>query len=196
MMKLFNYSDSKEFTLPERIYADNLENSLLKWIALINDPGTKRQYNEELKALMNQSKTPSFRKLMGSDNTFYLVFTSGRTIYVNQEEILPDFIADLEYSTTENGGRKGYALSGYRAHLKFFFSQSMTSGEQVFVDRDRVYPGAKVRAQVRILDHFTFRHALSDKMTFEFCEGSKAIGVGKIIEVTNEELKKPPATNV
>ncbi|HMR56752.1 MAG TPA: hypothetical protein PKC10_05495 [Cyclobacteriaceae bacterium] len=192
-MKLFKYSDSKDFTWPDRIYADSLDNSLLKWIDLLNDPNTKGQYNEELKSLVNQSKVPPFQKLRGSCNTFYLVFISEvgpRTIYVNEDEILPDFIADLEYLTTENGGRQGYAFSGYRPHVKFPFSQNMTSGEQVFWDRDKVYPGEKIRAQIRILDHVTFKHALSDDMTFEFCEGPRIIGLGKIVEVTNEELKK------
>lgn len=66
----------------------------------------------------------------------------------------------------------------------------MTSGEQVFWDKDRVYPGEKIRAQIRILDHVTFKHALSNDMTFQFCEGARVIGSGRIVEVINEELKE------
>jgi hypothetical protein len=66
----------------------------------------------------------------------------------------------------------------------------MTSGEQIFWDRDIVFPGEAVRAQMRILDHETFKNALYDGIEFEFCEGANVIGTGKIVEVRNDDLKK------
>jgi hypothetical protein len=165
---------------------------------MINDSNKIGQYNAELKSLVNQSEVSSFQKLEGSKNTFYLVFTSQlghRTIYIKDEDIEPDFIADLEYRTTENGGRSGYAASGYRPHIKFPFSDNMTTGEQVFWDKDKVFPGESVRAQIRILDHVTFKNALSSGMTFEFREGPRIIGIGEVVEVTNMVLKKPAANN-
>jgi translation elongation factor EF-Tu-like GTPase len=109
---------------------------------------------------------------------------------VDDVDIQPDFIADLKYLATEKGGRLEYATSGYRPHIRFPFSQSMTTGEQVFWEKDKVYPGEKIRAQIRILNHVTFRYALSIGTTFEFCEGSRIIGTGKIVEVVDEALKK------
>jgi hypothetical protein len=193
MMRLYNYSDSKDNALAERIYAENLDHSLKKWIDLINNPNTIGQYNSELKLLVNQSTVSPFQKLDGSINTFYLVFTSGlghRTIYVNEEVIEPDFIADLKYRTTEEGGRRGYAASGYRPHVKFPFSNNLTTGEQIFWGKDKIFPGESVRAQIRILDHVTFKNALSSGMAFEFCEGPHIIGTGEIVEVINMVLKK------
>jgi hypothetical protein len=193
MLRLFEYSDTKNNTWSEIVYAENLESSLKKWIALINAPNRTGQYNAALKSLVNQSKISPFRKLEGSKSTFYLVFTSGlghRTIYVKDNDIEPDFIADIEYRTTENGGRRGYAASGYRPHIKFPFSHNQTSGEQIFWDKDKVFPGEHVRAQVRILDHVTFKNALSNGMTFEFGEGPFVFGTGEILEVLNIKLKK------
>lgn len=90
MMRLFKYrTDSKDNSFPEKIYADNLENSLTKWISLINDPDTGGQFNLELKSLVNQATPSAFKKLRGSENTYYLIFRSDqslRTIYVDDVE--------------------------------------------------------------------------------------------------------------
>ncbi len=48
-----------------------------------------------------------------------------------------DFIAELEFLTTEQGGRKGYAKSGYRPHIEFEnYSEYLTSGQQTYVGRE------------------------------------------------------------
>jgi len=80
--------------------------------------------------------------------------------------------------------------SGYRPHIRFPFSKNLTSGEQIFWDRDIVFPGETVRAQIRILDHKTFKNALHEGIEFEFCEGANVVGTGLIVEVRNDELKK------
>jgi translation elongation factor EF-Tu-like GTPase len=46
-----------------------------------------------------------------------------------------DFIATLTYRTTEQGGRKTAAVSGYRPQVKFDFAEMQTSGQQTFIDR-------------------------------------------------------------
>lgn len=194
MMRLFQYrTDSKDNLLPDTIYSDSLENSFRKWVDLINDSKTVGQFNAELKLLVNQARVSPFQKIRGSENTYYLILTSDlshRTVYIDDINIDPDFIADLKYKSKEEGGRIGYAVSGYRPHIRFPFIENMTSGEQIFWDKEKVYPGETIRAQIRILDHVTFKNALTNGMKFEFCEGPRVVGTGEIIDIKNEKLKK------
>lgn len=100
-----------------------------------------------------------------------------------------DFVAEVIYLTTVEGGRHGYAASGYRPHVKFAFSDYLTSGQQTFLDREIVYPGEKVTAAIKILSVDFFRQSLLEGMTFEVCEGPRIVGTGKIIQVVNETLR-------
>ncbi len=102
----------------------------------------------------------------------------------------PDFIAILKYRTKEEGGRQGPAFPRYRPQVQFSFSKSQTSGEQVFIDKDIVWPGELVKAKITLLDHLSFRHSLEIGHSFEFKEGSRIIGTGEILEIINENLKK------
>jgi len=51
-----------------------------------------------------------------------------------------DFIADLTYNTTENGGRKTAANSGYRPQVEFEFTKYTSSGKQTFIGQESVSP--------------------------------------------------------
>jgi elongation factor Tu len=57
----------------------------------------------------------------------------------------PDLLAEIHYFTTEQGGRKSYALSGYFPPLRFGFSESLNGGKQIFLDKEIVYPGEDVK---------------------------------------------------
>jgi translation elongation factor EF-Tu-like GTPase len=64
----------------------------------------------------------------------------------------PDFIAELKYRTTEEGGRKTPVFkTDYRPQVKFPFSNMQTSGQQTFLDKDIVYPGDTVTAEIAII---------------------------------------------
>ncbi len=102
----------------------------------------------------------------------------------------PDFIAVLKYRTTEEGGRKTPAFSGYRPHIKFEISERLTSGDQRFIGRDVVYPGETVEAEIRIVSVEFFENSLQEGMIFEFGEGPTIIGTGTIKEVINKKLQK------
>lgn len=104
------------------------------------------------------------------------------------EEI--DFLAELQYLTTENGGRNSYALSKYRPQVRFTFSQMMTSGQQIFIGKEFVFPGDNVEAKIKILSPELFQNMLYENLDFEFLEGSKLIGNGKIKKIINENLQK------
>lgn len=110
--------------------------------------------------------------------------------YYEQQKQSIDFIADLKYLTTEEGGRQAPAFSGYRPQIKFDFDEMQTSGQQTFLNKDTVYPGDIVEAAIRIISVEHFENTLTKGMAFEFREGSKIIGTGKIIGILNEKLKK------
>jgi len=101
-----------------------------------------------------------------------------------------DFIATLTYKTTENGGRKTPAHSGYRPQVKFDFDEMQTSGQQTFVDRELVFPGDTVEAEVKIISVDHFANKLTEEMNFELREGTTIIGTGKIKHIINDKLKK------
>jgi hypothetical protein len=101
-----------------------------------------------------------------------------------------DFIATLTYLTTENGGRKTPAMSNYRPQIKFDFDEMQTSGQQTFIEREMVFPGETVNAEIKIIAVEHFAHKLKEGMTFEFLEGPTLIGTGKIKLIKNELLRK------
>lgn len=101
-----------------------------------------------------------------------------------------DFIAELRYLTGEQGGRSMPARSGFRPQLKFDFTEMQTSGNQTFLEKDIVYPGDSVTAEIKIISVEYFAHKLTENMKFDFREGSKIIGTGVIKKIINEKLRK------
>ena len=100
-----------------------------------------------------------------------------------------DFVATLTYRTTEQGGRKTPAVSGYRPQIKFAFEEMQTSGEQTFIERKTVFPGDMINAEIKLLSPEYFENKLDYGMKFEFREGETVIGTGKILHIINERLK-------
>ncbi|MGN6495284.1 MAG: hypothetical protein ACTHLE_25080 [Agriterribacter sp.] len=101
-----------------------------------------------------------------------------------------DFIAELTYNSTEEGGRTLPACSGYRPAVKFEFSNYLTSGQQTFIGKATVNPGETVTAYIKIVAIEVFKGTLLEGMEFEFSEGPRVIGKGRIIEMVNPVLKK------
>lgn len=110
--------------------------------------------------------------------------------YYGEEFSKADFIAELKYRTTEEGGRKTPAHSGYRPQVKFDFTEMQTSGQQIFIDKDIVYPGDTVKAKIRILSPQFYENQLTEGMMYEFREGATVIGTGKILTIINDILEK------
>lgn len=104
-------------------------------------------------------------------------------------KIKPDFIAILKYRTTEEGGRKTAAHSGYRPDLKFSIDQMLTCGIQTFIDQEKVLPGESVKAEIKIIATEYFKGRLFKDLEFDFREGSNIIGTGRILEIVNPILK-------
>jgi translation elongation factor EF-Tu-like GTPase len=104
-------------------------------------------------------------------------------------KIETDFIAILKYRTAEEGGRKTAAHSGYRPDIKFPFDKMLTCGFQNFIGQEKVFPGESVKAEIKITATEYFKGQLFENLEFEFREGSKIIGTGKILEIVNPILK-------
>jgi len=101
-----------------------------------------------------------------------------------------DFIAQLEFLTTAQGGRKNAVVSGYRPHIEFEnYPEYITSGQQTYIEQETVNPGDKIKAEIVILSQQYFAKRLYENMTFKFSEGRHTMGYGKIIEVVNTNLK-------
>jgi translation elongation factor EF-Tu-like GTPase len=99
-----------------------------------------------------------------------------------------DFAARLQYNTFDEGGRITPAKSGYRPHIKFDIDENLSSGRQIFIGRELVFPGEYVDAEITILSPELFENKLFKGLEFKFFEGSKIIGTGKILHIKNEIL--------
>lgn len=104
-------------------------------------------------------------------------------------KIKPDFIAILKYKTTEEGGRKTAAYSGYRPDIKFPFDKKLTCGFQTFMNQKKVFPGESVKAEIKINSPEYFKGQLFEDLEFDFREGQNIVGTGKILEILNPILK-------
>lgn len=101
-----------------------------------------------------------------------------------------DFIALLKYKTSDEGGRSTPAKSGYRPQLHFDFESIITSGQQIFLEREWVYPGENINAEITMLSPQFFENKLFEGLQFKFCEDRKIIGTGTILKIVNESLKR------
>lgn len=101
-----------------------------------------------------------------------------------------DFIATIKYKATEENGRKTAAASGYRPQVKFDFDERSTSGLQRFIDRDLVFPGDTIDAEIYLLSPHFFEHKLKEGMEFEIAEALQITGTGKIKHIINKSLTK------
>jgi elongation factor Tu len=101
---------------------------------------------------------------------------------------LPDFIAELQYFTTEQGGRKTPVFSNYFPQIKFIFSDAQIGGRQKFINKEIVNPGDNVTAEITLLLPEVFTKKLKVGFKFDFREGSKIMGTGIILDILNQEL--------
>lgn len=118
-----------------------------------------------------------------TDNAFQIVNIN--KVYKGE----PDFIAKVKYLATNDGGRKGYAASGSRPHIKFDGRQQMTSGEHLFIDKDKVFPGDIATAEIRILSPHFFENYLFAGRHFDICEDLKIVGQGEVLKIINPKLQ-------
>ena len=76
----------------------------------------------------------------------------------------------------------------YRPQVKFRFSEMQTSGQQKFLNNDIVYPGESIIAEISLITSDFLKEMLKVGSDFDFREGSRIIGTGRILEILNQEL--------
>ena len=101
---------------------------------------------------------------------------------------MSDFKAKLKFK--EKGGRIRPVFQDYKGLVKFPFSESLTSGKHIFLDKDEVKPGDHVTAEISVLDHILPKGKLHKSMDIEIREGNRIIATGIILEVLNESFKR------
>ena len=93
----------------------------------------------------------------------------------------PDVEAEITFLRTDEGGRKDYALSGYRP--QFFYHGEDHDAVQEFVDKERVYPGETVTVRLSLLHPELLCDHICVNDRFEIREGLKTVGLGKITRI-------------
>ena len=101
-----------------------------------------------------------------------------------------DFIAKLEFLTSDQSGRKTAAMSGYRPHIEFEKIKGiLTSGQQTYIGKEIVKPGETVEAYIlTVLSNF-FTGMLEEGDKFIFSEGPRPIGKGVIKTILKSQLE-------
>lgn len=89
--------------------------------------------------------------------------------------------AHLRLLATEEGGRHGPVLPGYRP--TFYFGQSSTDGMIQIVGRDRALPGEEFDVQVTLLHPEHVEHVLKPGTRFEVKEGLRKVAEGQVLSV-------------
>jgi len=99
---------------------------------------------------------------------------------------LPHIEAEIEFVTTEAGGRKGSAFSGYRP--QFYYHGSDWDAEQVYPDTEEVLPGDTVRTHLRFMSPKEHFGNVSVGMPFLVREGFRTVAYG-IVTAVFEQLE-------
>jgi|ERR1700754_950629 len=196
MIEAFSYRtkiDSKEFR--QTVYAKDIHTSLNLWLTKIYDLQNEVfSFDKEVVSAIQSQVIDKSSKILKNDFNHHIVFSIKDVIcitYIDKLKIKePDFTANLYYLKTTEGGRKNYARSGYRPHFKIAAKKEMTSAEQIFIEKDKVFPGESINAEIRILSKDQFKNLLYNNLGFQLYEGDKIVAKGQIIEVHNEDLKR------
>ena len=196
MMQTFQFrTETADKAYRHTVHSFEVKTAVDKWMGQIED--LKNQvYSFDPSQVRNirQQYSNGQLKIHLDKEPYFLVYQNGdkhQVVHidkVNKGE--PDFIARVTYLTTEQGGRIGYAASGYRPHVKFDGRKELTSGEQLFIDKDKVFPGETVTAEIRILGTDFFKNYLFVGQHFEVAEASHLVGHGEILEVLNPNLRQ------
>jgi len=196
MIQTFQFrTETTNDKLQHTVHASDVKTAVEWWIRQIEDfKNEVYSFDQHQVQTIRQQYSNGQLKIYVDKEPFFLVYQNGDKHQVvcidrvNKGE--PDLIAQVTYLTTEQGGRKGYAASGYRPHIKFDGRKELTSGEQLFIDKDKVFPGETVKAEIRILGTDFFKNYLFVGQHFEVAEASHLVGHGEVLEVINPDLRQ------
>lgn len=196
MIKTFQFrTETANGSFYQTVHAIDAKASVEKWINQIADL-QNQVYSfdqNQVQNIIQQYSSGQLKVNVGKEPFFVVYQNHEKPQVVHIDKVNkgePDFIASVTYLTTEQGGRKSYAASGYRPHVKFDGRKELTSGEQIFIDKDKVFPGETVAAEIRILRVDFFKNYLFIGQHFEVAEGSHLVGHGEVFEVINPNLRQ------
>ena len=196
MVQTFSYrTNTQDQEYHHTVHSIDITSSVEKWLRQIEDLQA-RVYSFDQSQVENirQQFLNGQLKMELDNEPYFLTYKVGDIIQVvnidQVEKGQPDLVAKVHYLTSEEGGRKGYAASGYRPHIKFNGKKELTSGEQLFVDKEKVFPGETATAEIRILSPHFLENYLFVGQHFQIGEGTKVIGHGEVLEIINPKLRQ------
>lgn len=196
MVQTFQFrTETEDKRYHHTIHTRDVKTAVEKWLLQIEDL-QNQVYSFDTKQVQNilQQNSNGHLKVHVDKEPYFLTFqTDDKNQVVHIDKVNkgePDFLARVTYLTTEQGGRKGYATSGYRPHVKFDGRKELTFGEQLFIDKDKVFPGESVTAEIRIFGTDFFKNYLFVGQHFEVAEASHLVGHGEILEIVNPNLQQ------
>lgn len=177
------------------IYSADINSSVEKWLKTIEELQDEIYSFDKIQVenIRRHFFNNQFQIHIDKEPYFLNYKAGDRIQVVNIDKVKkgnPDFVAKLTYLTSDEGGRNSYATSGYRPHVKFDGRKEMTSGEQLFVDKDKVFPGETEIAEIRMLSPNFFEKYLFVGQQFEIVEGPKVVGHGEVLEIINPNLRQ------
>jgi hypothetical protein len=182
-------------SIQHTIYSVDIESTLEKWVSRIEDLQT-HEYSfdkDQVKNIKQQFLEGKINKQFDKEPYCIKYKVADSFQLVNIDRINsgePDFVAKVTYLTTDEGGKLRHVISGYRPHIKFDGRKEFTSGEQLFIDKEKVYPGDTAIAEIRIAGNDFFKNYLFVGLHFEIAEASHLVGHGAIIEIINKSLQQ------
>jgi elongation factor Tu len=91
--------------------------------------------------------------------------------------------AEVYFLRTDEGGRQGFVLSGYRG--QFFYDGDDWDADYWFGDREMVQPGDTVEALVRFMSPEQHRGRIQVETRFEIREGRRTVARGHVLELVD-----------
>ena len=104
----------------------------------------------------------------------------------------PHIEAEIEYLSTEAGGRNGLPFSGYRP--QFFYHGRDWDAEHTYPESEEVSPGESVTARLRFLSPQEHHGNISAGMPFLIREGARTVGYGIVTQIF-DQLQTDAATS-
>ncbi|MFT3827394.1 MAG: hypothetical protein QM731_25960 [Chitinophagaceae bacterium] len=195
MIQTFLFRTVKGNIYHHTVHASDLNVAIEKWLLQIDAAKTEEySYDEEEVKVIRQEYDNGRMKKNLENEPLSLCYQNGRkpmVIHIDKvNKGMPDLIAKVSYLTTEEGGRKGAVSSGYRPLIKFEGRDELTSSEQIFVDKDNVFPGETAIAEIRIVSKNPFRKSMSAGHKFEIFDALRLVAHGELLEVSNTLLQK------
>jgi elongation factor Tu len=97
----------------------------------------------------------------------------------------PDIEAEITFASTEQGGRKTPAFSGYRP--QFYYDGHDWDADQEYPDVESAAPGQTVRVWLRFLSPDMQVGRVHPGMEFQIREGARVVAHGRVTKILHLE---------